>query len=29
MINNIKWDLLLPEDIEVRVGNKIKDTDNI
>lgn len=29
MINNIKWDLLLPEDIEVRVGSKIKDTDNI
>lgn len=29
MINNIKWDLLQPEDIEVRVGNKIKDTDNI
>ena len=28
-INNIKWDLLQPEDIEVRVGNKIKDTDNI
>lgn len=29
MMNNIKWDLLQPEDIEVRVGNKIKDTDNI
>lgn len=29
MINNIKWDLLQPQDIEVRVGNKIKDTDNI
>lgn len=28
-INNIKWDLLQPEDIEVRIGNKIKDTDNV
>ena len=29
MIENIKWDLLQPEDIEVRIGNKIKDTDNV
>jgi hypothetical protein len=29
MINNIKWDLLQANDIEVRVGGKIKDTDNI
>ena len=29
MINNIKWDLLQASDIEVRVGGKIKDTDNI
>lgn len=25
----IKWDLLRPEDIEVRVGNKIKGSDNV
>lgn len=25
----IKWDLLSPEDIEVRVGNKIKGSDNV
>lgn len=29
MIETIKWDLLQPEDIEVRIGNKIKDTDNV
>lgn len=29
MINNIKWDLLQPEDIEVRVGGKIKETNNV
>lgn len=29
MIENIEWDLLQPEDIEVRIGNKIKDTDNV
>lgn len=29
MANNIKWDLLQPQDIEVRMGNKIKDTDNV
>lgn len=29
MRENIKWDLLQPEDIEVRIGNKIKDTDNV
>lgn len=29
MVNNIKWDLLQPQDIEVRMGNKIKDTDNV
>lgn len=28
-MKEIKWDLLQPDDIEVRVGNKIKDTDNI
>lgn len=25
----INWDLLQPEDIEVRMGNKVKDTDNV
>lgn len=28
-MNNINWDLLQPEDIEVRVGNKIKGTENV
>lgn len=29
MKKEIKWDLLQPQDIEVRVGNKIKDTNNV
>lgn len=29
MKKEIKWDLLQPQDIEVRVGNKIKETDNV
>lgn len=29
MRTEIKWDLLSAEDIEVRMGNKIKDTDNV
>lgn len=28
-MKKIEWDLLQPQDIEVRIGNKIKDTDNV
>lgn len=28
-MEEIKWDLLQPQDIEVRVGNKIKESDNV